>query len=170
MEKHKRVMEISRRWSPPEKDQLLNDKSSTNGNFSLDKLIEALHNLTSMNFTQNKEDKEEKETIPVPSLTPEYRRKRFSISKANSTGFINPENLNESYTSTVDGSFNISNCKNNSFVIDFLFWMNYAWKLIFRTLIDCTLHYSQPRKMIKHSSIIRKGDWRDRREVQHRNR
>ena len=117
-------MEISRRWSPPEKDQLLNDKSSTNGNFSLDKLIEALHNLTSMNFTQNKEDKEEKETIPVPSLTPEYRRKRFSISKANSTGFINPENLNESYTSTVDGSLNISNRKNNLFVIGFLLWMN----------------------------------------------
>ena len=119
MEKHKRVMEISRRWSPPEKDQLLNDKSSTNGNFSLDMLIEALHNLTSMNFTQNPV-KVEKETIPVPSLTPEYRRKRFSISKANSTGFINPENLNESYTSTVDGSLNISNRKNNLFVIGFL--------------------------------------------------
>ena len=155
-------MEISRRWSPPEKSQLIDDKVSTIGNFSFDMLIEALHNLTSMDFTQNpvmqnsskqradntnsigpygidelneqeleklikqlkhnmkiEEEKEEKEMIPVPSITPEYRRKRFSISKANSTGFINQENLNESNTPTVDGSFDISNGKNNLFVIDF---------------------------------------------------
>ena len=156
-------MEISRRWSPPEKSQLIDDKVSTIGNFSFDMLIEALHNLTSMDFTQNpvmqnsskrladdtnsigpygidelneqeleklikqlkhnmkiEEDKEEKEMIPVPSITPEYRRKRFSISKANSTGFINLENLNESFTPTVDSPFDISNGKNSLFVIDFL--------------------------------------------------
>ena len=165
MEKHKRVMEISRRWSPPERDQLIDGKLSTNGNFSVDMLIEALNNLTSMNVTQNsvmqntfkhladntntigpygkealmilngkedlkekeleklirllklnmntKDEKEEKEMIPAPSITPEYRRKRFSILKANSTGFINPGNLKKSYTSTVDGSFYVSNGKNN---------------------------------------------------------
>ena len=165
MEKHKRVMEISRRWSTPEKDQLIDDKLSTNGNFSVDMLIEALNNLTSMNVTQNpvmqntlkhladntnsigpygiealmilngnddlkekeleklirllklnlntEDDKEEKEMIPNPSINPEYRRKRFSISNANSTGSINPENIKDSYTPTVDVSFNISKGKNN---------------------------------------------------------
>ena len=163
-------MEISRRWSPPEKGQLIDDKSSTNGNFSIDMLIEALHNLSSMDFTQNpfmqnafkppadnsnsigpygieslkilngnddmneqelekmikllelnmktEEDKEEKEMIPVPSITPEYRTKRFSVLNANSTGFINPENLNESYTPTLDVSVNMRNGKNKLFVID----------------------------------------------------
>ena len=171
MEKHKRVMEISRRWSPPEKGQLTNDKSSTNGNYSVAMLVEALHNKTLMYVTQNSvmqntfkhladntnsigpygiealmilnanddlneqeleklirllklnmntdDDKEEKEMIPVPSITPEYRRKRFSILNANSTGFIKPENLNESYTPIVDGSFDIINGKNILFVIDF---------------------------------------------------
>ena len=170
MEKHKRVMKISRRWSSPEKDQSLNDKSSTNGTFSVEMLIEALHNLTSMDITENpmmqntfkhladntnsigsygiealmilkgndelneqelqklirllklnmrtEEDVEEIEMIPDPSITPKYRRKRFSILNANSTGFIKQESLNESYTPIVDGSFSIINGKNNLSVID----------------------------------------------------
>ena len=133
-------MAISRRWSPPEKGDLTDDKSSTNVNYSVAMLVEALHNITLMDVTEDsvmqntfknladntnsigpygiealmilngndelseqeleklikllklnikaEVDNEEKEMIPFPSITPEYRRKRFSISKVNSTGFI----------------------------------------------------------------------------------
>ena len=46
-------MAISRRWSPPEKGDLTDDKSSTNGNYSVAMLVEAFHNITLMDVTED---------------------------------------------------------------------------------------------------------------------
>ena len=59
-----------------------------NGNDELsEQELEKLIKLLKLNI-KAEVDNEEKEMIPFPSITPEYRRKRFSISKVNSTGFI----------------------------------------------------------------------------------